>query len=294
MNIVYCCKSGTSGNDDEGAIEHALRVLGHAVVRVDETSDMIPLKGDLFLFHKLPLGSPAHALLPKVRDHMPTTCWYFDRVRDDDPACERRTVQRLEWMGRTTPHTTFLFCTDGDWARETGAEWLRQGADERWWTFNPVANEPAHRRKILMTCNIHGRRGEFFRHVKGHLGPRLKHYARGLYRNRLASAVGAASAVVAPPTPVSDRYCSNRIYTVLACGGILVHPVTAAIAEDYSDGSHYLGYTTADVAVGWCRDILREPELWDDMRRTARERTWTHNLYRHRLERLLAVVRGKV
>src|SRR5437762_2659363 len=104
MKILYVAKHGSGGNDDEGAITHALRVLGHEVDCVHEDYDRRPTgvnpfarPRDLVLFHKWNDFDQLRALSG------PKCFWYFDLVECDDPSLRRRCRQRVEWMSRTIP-----------------------------------------------------------------------------------------------------------------------------------------------------------------------------------------------
>lgn len=300
MRILYVCKAGVEGQDDEGAIEHALQVLGHRVDRYDERGSFVPVDADLMLFHKLPEGSEWFAMLDVVRQHMPVACWFFDRVRDQDPDMVGRTMQRVDWMTAVMPHLTHLFCTDGDWVHEVNtrplgtkppAYWVRQGADERWWDYvvYATARRPC---KVLLTCNGSGsQRQQFVRWCKKQWTSGLYYQSRGLYRHSLVLACRHASTTLAPPTPVSGRYCSNRAYTVMAAGGLLLHPHTSSLANHYPAGGpqFYQDLEELPDAVEYWHN---NPGKRADVTQHAREQTWQSHLYRHRLEEILGLVFG--
>lgn len=128
MRILYVAKHASGDNDDEGAIAHALEVLGHSVVKVQESRrqridghqgilrviqrESMGKPIDFCLFHKWEVVSE----IAEVSRHWPCVFWYFDLIaNDDDPTLALRMQQRRRWFYDVIPHCTTAFLTDGDW-----------------------------------------------------------------------------------------------------------------------------------------------------------------------------------
>jgi len=141
--IGYVAKHDSGGNDDEGAIHHALTVLGHDVQRLREKKGYMARKipsVDFILFHKW------HGPVALRGLTTPKVFWYFDLVEYPDTTLESRNQTRREWMRSIIPHVDLGFCTDGDWvAKDTTSKlfWLPQGADSRMTGFGtPLEDHP--------------------------------------------------------------------------------------------------------------------------------------------------------
>ncbi len=186
MNIVHVGKFGqVRSNQDEEAISHAFRMLGHQVTDLHESEARSDLaSADLLLFHHWDDAEAvrrARPLFPRI------ACWCFDLIEwPSDPTLERRCEQRVRWMDRILPHVDACFCTDGDWAAK--------------------------------------RRESFIQEMRHRWGSRFHHVERGVHGAQLAELIARARVVVAPDSPVTDRYWSNRVYNALGLGAFLMHP----------------------------------------------------------------------
>ncbi len=301
MRVAYIAKHGSGGTDDEGAIEYALKMLGCDVVRVNERS-MYPKspwdperdvgKVDLVLFHHW------HdcQMLAKMWSGIKKVCWCFDLIDwPQDLTLEPRSVRRREWMGRVTSVVDHCFMSDGDWvAKDTTGKlhWLPQGADER----IVGRDESALKTHDILFTGIGlgggAQRESFVLEMIGKYGGRLNVINKGVYREELRQQIGQSRIVVAPDSPVTERYWSNRAYNTLGFGGFLLHPYCEKLAEQYEDGREIVYYDDRQhmhKLVDWY--------LQDDAARTrigqqALERTRAQHTYRRRCEILLATVQG--
>lgn len=299
MRIVYVAAHDAGLADDEGAITHALRELGHTVYPVRErvgqrAAAHLADRPDLLLFHKWEDVNTIH----QFRGVCPRAFWWFDLVDWPDPTLAGRCEQRRAWMTRVTPHVEFGFLSDGDWALRDPAKYrfLPQGADGR------VAGRGEARCgncgrggwdvPILFTGIRRGGgqgREDFVDHMRDRYGDRFRHVERGLYREELRDAVASARFVVCPDSPVTDRYWSNRLWNAAGFGGFVLHPWCAEATRFYAP---------EQVKFYRDRDHLHEVinRYWDlpaereEVRAAALGRTLKDNLYRHRCEQLLAAV----
>lgn len=320
MKILYLAKLDAQDNQDEIAIAYALSKLGHDVVRVHEKRrHRTPQQqaflesgaADLCLFHKHEVVSELAALAKR----MPLCFWYFDMVRSvvNDPSLLKRSETRVRWMYDVVPHVVAGFCTDGDWVESMNADpsgpafigdklvWLMQGADERYVGFGRIDGvKEAVSAPILFTgMKHHGRdRANHVDHlqeryredfqVMGDGGPRRRKHGR-----ELADAFASTEVVVAPNGPNTDRYWSNRVYLTLGLGGFLIHPYCAGLLDHYTHDQLVM-YRSVDECDELIDFYRRHPEGRFEMRAKGYARTVLDNLYRHRCETLLQVVKERV
>jgi len=294
MRIIHVARHGGHDNDDEGAISYALEQLGHSVVRLSEScslEDVDSLDADFILCHKwenLPLVS-------KTRH--PVACWYFDLLfGDGDPRL--RMHLRRAWAGPMASVCTLMCCTDGDWVSQdrTGKlRVLRQGADER--KIGPGTSGRV-RHKMVFTGVILGlRRRQFVKEVSGryplHVVGGRGYYDR-VHGRDLADLLATYDIAVAPDSPVTDRYWSNRVYLTLGFGGFLLHPYAADLTKDYEPGSELVMYRNMDEFFELA-DYYLEHE--DERRRIANAgyaRTVSNHLYRHRCAELVKMMEERL
>lgn len=276
--MAYVAKHGSGGNDDEGAIAHALRQLGHEVLPIAESNPK-PVEADFTLFHKW---------YPPSSWPTPLVFWYFDLVDYPDPTLAGRNRQRRDWMDAVIPRCVAGFCTDGDWAKRCGLHHLPQGADER--RVGYYDDGVVKTGKYLLTCSTKGGRGReaFVSEVRTKYGHDLIHVQNGLHGRQLGYMVGAAKVVFAPSEPVTDNYWSNRVYNVLGFGGVMLHPWSQGLM-------HHIAHPGIVTFYGGMREFHDRVEMLSSMtgeerlaRRLAaikcvRER----HLYRHRCEELI-------
>lgn len=291
MRILYAAKHNQTTNtqDDEGAITHALRELGHAVYTLDEKIPSLasPQSFDLMLCHRI---SEKSELLSWSKGRHPVACWYFDQVNS---------AARRFWIDAMRRRVDYLFVTDGDYqvtAPDDGCPviLLRQGADERWWASEPKGG-PDMTGKVLMTASI-GKSEQRVRQIiqlKTKLGDRFVHYKKGLYGDSFRRAVSTADMVIAPEWPSTDRYWSNRVYVTLAAGGLLLHPTCADLTRihggEYRDGRHLFDYLRSDVFSTFDQ-ISRLKLDTEYVKQEGRKHTFENHLYRHRLQILINTV----
>lgn len=293
MRILYVGKHGSGGNDDEGAITYALEVLGHTVITVREQEassvDLDSIKADLLLCH----GWHDLRTLSAVKS-MPKSFWYFDRVNDPDQSLVNRNNHRMSWVSEITNIVDIGFCTDGDHvAGDTSGKlhWLTQGADERVVGRGVATDRNAP--PILITASVVNggdRRRRFIADFKERWGPSVRVVEKGVHGRAMANLIASAKVVVAPQHPSSDRYWSNRVYQSLGFGAVLIHPNCDHLREHYGDSvSWYRSEGQLDKLVTWELG-LKHNDSWLN----GYEYTLHHDLYRHRVKRLLATVKEKL
>lgn len=296
MRILYVARAGDHGNEDEAAITHAFRELGHEVERHPE-SQLLPLRviadHDFVLFNKWHNVESLKTLEGLTR----RIFWYWDRVDDPDPTLFRRSEQRKRWMADVMPCVDLGFCTDGDWAARHPDKlvWLPQGADGRKAGFGtPPAGGPDIDVLFfgsVVKCGTG--RESFVREMNDRYGRRFVH-AQGVYGRALADLIARAKVVVAPDAPVSDRYWSNRLYVALGYGAFLLHPYSEAVVSQFGGMALPYYFSRPDLhdrivyytgPLSGCRRGIAE---------RGHRRTLEAHLYRHRCEELLRVVKERL
>lgn len=286
LTIVYVAKHGSGGNDDEGAVAYALEQLGHTVVRVHESAaggiDR-ETYGDFLLCHHW------HALLYLERVRIPKVFWCFDLI--DWPGGGLRHEQRRRWVAEMTRICDVGFLTDGDWVARAASpklNWLPQGADERPLPVKAGYLELPRTTDVLFVGGLGYGREKFVAELRKKYGDRFRHVLKGCHGAALADEVRQAKIVVAPDSPVTDLYWSNRVYNVLRLGGFLIHPWSDGLSGHYNP--YLLTYRPGElieVIDRWLPDDAARQKV----ARVGYQWTMQRHTYRHRLEILVAKVR---
>lgn len=311
MKILYYAKHGAHDNEDEDAIAHAFRQLGHEVTCVQETDGENPDlttgsdKFDFCLFHKVSA--------PRV--NCPRVFWYFDLMEYDERECAAarenprfqklaetwyvRGENRRRWAAAVEPDCLVAFYTDGDWAAKDPVRrvHLTQGADERYAGFGtptgerfaPVLFTGMRTHGVLRARNVEAletRYGGRFQAFGHH--PRFRRHGRAL-----ADLFATTKIVVAPEGPSSDRYWSNRVYLTTGLGGFLLHPHCSELVKQYPQ-EILPTYRSQDELFDLIDYFLANDEVREGVRREMHEHTVRHHTYRHRAEEMVRIIRERV
>lgn len=302
MRILYLARFGQRhSNQDEEAIAWALADLGHEVIRVDEPASRgrrhanpaayVRTRADFILFHHY--GDWAQL----SRFPHPKVFWLFDLVHWPDPALAGRNAARAAWLQRATEVCAVGFCTDGDAvARDTSGKlvWLPQGADGRLCAAGSSRGTAAD---VLFTGIGRGgglAREQFVHAMRARYAHNFLHVERGIHGRPLADLVAACPLAVAPPAPVTDRYCSNRVFLLSGFGACLLHPKCEYLRGCYEDGREIVYYDGMDDLHARVAHLLSRPEERSRIAAAALARTLAEHTYRHRVERLIAAVKGRL
>lgn len=301
LKILFVAKHDCGDNDDEGAITHALRELGHYVVTLHERASgdaavELSKHADLCLFLKW----NGWEVIPHL--HCPATFWYFDLVDAGEDGLAERTVRRLDWFKRTLRVVPLAFCTDGDFAAKHPDQlvWLMQGMDERHAgrgepgmhvTGNPdiifTGIQTHSLQRITHINELHAHYGSRFLAFGNH--PRQRRHGR-----TLSNLFAAVPIVLAPDAPVSDRYWSNRVYLTLGMAGFLLHPYCAGLAEQYEDGTDLVFYRNRKECIDLIDFYLSDAAKRREISEHGYQTTLRKHLYRHRCQDLIRTVRERL
>ena len=304
MRILYLAHHNNGHNDDEGAIGYALEILGHEVVRFEESTAGISRKKfgniDFILGHKFSTFSQ----IARLNRIAPYVFWYFDLVNTkSDPSIASRDRKRIAWMNATRRVASLGFCTDGDWVRDAPSSQklcdlvsLFQGFDER--LYVPV-DDPERKKEKLFDIYFGGtlqncgrRRQQWFDDMKNTYGKSFRHSVEA-FREDCRDEVDQSVISIAPDFPVTNRYHSNRVYNFCGYGAAFLHPYSERLAKDYKNREEIIFYNSRADMFEWIDDLLSDPEESFQMGQKAQERTLRDHLYRHRCERLIEVVRDR-
>lgn len=312
MKILYVAKHNSGDNDDEGAIAHALRELGHEVICVNENwyhyeGQPAPssVQADFCLFHKWPTLNFAEFKQMKI----PRVFWYFDLVKapQTDPTLRMKTKARVEWMQLFAPRCAVGFCTDGDWAEywneyhKTPDKLLKlsQGMDERY--IKPLEsqlNVTSWENELLFTGTPHHgvQREIWCKKMQQTYGSDFKikgsSYTR-FHHEALRDLLLTTRITLAPDGPNTNKYWSNRVYHLTGYGAFLLHPYCSELERDYPPGTLEM-YRDFDELKNMIKYYRDNPIQREEMRIKTHQQTVKHNLYRHRLVKLLDIVRERI
>lgn len=295
MRIVYIAKHDSGGNDDEGAITHALTELGHDVQRVREDRGVAACRMccDFMLFHHW------NDLVAINRFKVPRVFWYFDLVKTDDPLLHKRIAPREAAVRRVTDCVDLGFLSDGDWVNQdtTGKlVWMTQGVDER--TISLMEHDPAVTLPpILFTGSVIGERRQ--RHIEALQQRYTDQFSiigdgvPRLHGGKLAYVLNNTRITIAPDGPSTDNYWSNRVYLTTGMGGFLLHPSCSRLREQYSP-EELVCYDTREHLFELIDEYLEDHVKREKMRRAAYSKTVECHLYRHRCAQLISTVQERL
>lgn len=293
MKIAYVAKHQRGGNDDEGAITHALRALDHRVYCVPEELGkmVLQLVPDLVLFHKWQdVDTLRQVRCPKV-------FWWFDLVSATDRMLVSRCTPRVQWMQRIVPYVDAGFLSDGDFVRSSHSSklhWLTQGADERYVGLHEpfplsLESEASGTLPLLFLGTEKGgtKRAAFLRHMQSTYGSSFTHIREGVHGEPLRRLIAESQVVVCPSGYVTPHYWSNRVYLMLGYGACVLHPYCEDLTQHYAHDRHLTYYTDLENLDSKVQYLLDHPEERVRMKMEGLAHTRAYHTYRHRCVELL-------
>lgn len=300
MKVLYIAKHEQSvSNDDEGAIADALTKLGCEVTCVRETGNKeLGVGFDFALFHHPQNLRRVQAV------KCPKAFWCFDLVDYPDSTLADRCEKRQRWASRMTELCEFGFFTDGDHVARVNdpkVRWLPQGADQRRLgrrrnESKAVSSAVASGCDLLFTGISRGGAGRqsWVDEMQRVYGPKFNHYFSGKHGRVLSELVAGARIVLAPDSPVTNRYWSNRVYLTLGCGGFLLHPYCAGLYAHYDDKVHLVYYRSRAELHDLIRFYLDRQDLAMSIAQAGLARTTMHHTYVNRCQELLRIVKERL
>lgn len=249
MKILYFTNTEDPKYGFTKDIESSLQKIGHIVDVVNDRNFDIKLlmlkaaKSDLFLFHQGGIYTDNiinyQVSLERLRQILTgikckKVCWFFDKgwfLND----------QTLEEI---IPLTDFTFLNDDAWARRHKYEnvfCLHAGAGKA------LKGKPRkeYQCEIAFYGEVYNFRKPFIELLKRNFGSKFKVFSN-VFGQDLADLIASAKMIFVPVQPNNDFYWDNRIYQVLAQGGLIIYPRLFGLGEEgFISGKHYIGYKMA-------------------------------------------------
>jgi hypothetical protein len=201
-------------------------------------------KSDIFLFHgqivapdditQMMMLERITVILDAIKSPCKKVMWFIEKVW----ANRGVTVDRL------LPALDLVFFTD-----ET---FVRRMKEEKIFPLHPAAPHKFLKGKfnkdlscdIAYVGNLYGTRINEYEFLKDKFGEGVKFFDNRFGQD-LADLCVSAKVIVVPNFPFDDFCWSDRIYTILAYGGLPFHPRTYGLTEEgFIDGIHYVDYQT--------------------------------------------------
>jgi spore maturation protein CgeB len=130
--------------------------------------------------------------------------------------------------------------------------------------------------------------------MKASYGNRFRHVPNSLHQRELAEEISKCRIVVAPDSPVTDRYWSNRVYLMLGFGAFLLHPYCTDLAKEYVEGKELVFYRDRSDLHDKVAYFLAHPEERLAIAQAGYERTLRDHTYTKRCERLIELVQAGI
>lgn len=283
MNILYIGKHYQKNNDDEGAITKSLEMYGCTVKRLNVTSletDKKTMDGlyDFVLFHKIPLEYVQY-LYGKQK----LVLWYFDPLLKGFFAHD-------QYVNEVTKYTNWAFITDGDyvgWRNENRIVHMPQGFDD---FDKEIDIQPQEKLPVLFIGHSHvigyEKRHQYIQYISMSF-PAMHWNQYSIFKDDLTNVCQSTKVMLGLP-PVTNKYCSNRVYLLGGRGACLAHPRSKMLEEQFGDSIMFFG--SAKDAVDKINYLLQNDNLRLKMRYKIRDIVMQSHCYHHRIKQILEYI----
>ncbi len=244
---------------------------------------------DVFLFHaQIPTADEVTQMLIVERIQLvlrsvkcKKVLWFMEKV----------------WMGKAQIIERLL--PEVDCAYFADETWTRRIKEEKVFALHPGAPIKSLRGKFKpeLLCDIayigqmYGVRPREYEFLKEKLGDAIKFYDNK-YGQDLADLCASAKVILTPRFPFDDYYWSDRIYTYLAMGALVVHQRSQGLKDEgFEDGKHFFEYERDQDLIALLGTLL-EPGAEKTRKLVAKngkEFVKAHT-YRERVEQILKAV----
>lgn len=199
-------------------------------------------KCDAFLFHAL-IPETNELYIQLMVERLTTAleamtckkiCWFLDRI----------VGTKMKIVTTLLPFVDHMFIVDGTWARRF--------ENDRIHVLHPAASEKIKKGKkvkelecdVAMIGSLYGERIKNFEFLKSKFGDNFKFFDDKFGKD-FSNVCASAKVVFVPQYPFDDFFWSDRIYNILASGGVCIHPRAYGLTEEgFVDGTHYIDYYT--------------------------------------------------
>ena len=244
---------------------------------------------DVFLFHALiPETNDLYIqlMLERIVEMLEgMTCkkvlWFLDKVAGS----------KMKIITNLLPSVDYLFVADGTWKKRFDHEKL--------FVLHPAASEKLKRGivkedlkcDIAMMGSLYGERFKQFEFLKNKFGDKFNYYDDKFGKD-FSNACRSAKMVIVPQYPFDDFYWSERVYNIMASGGLCIHPRTYGLQEEgLVDGEHFVDYYTEQDLFVTLTMLLDKKS--DKVRKAISEmgRLWaTQHTYSERLKEMFNII----
>lgn len=290
MRVVYVARHGGHGNCDEDAIAYVLRSMGHEVICIPQQygTKAVSEHCDMLLYHKW----FDTRTISKHNGKAVRVAWHFDLLR---PPGDRRLAISV---ARQANVSDLVFATDGDWINSKNLKyrnkvyWLPQGADER--VVGAAVAEHCTYPLMFAGSNSLGQgRRDWLAEVVSRWDGKLMHLNR-FYRRDLAYKIATTKVVLAPDSPGSNYYWSNRVYLMLGFGAFLLHPYYEGLASQYVENKEIVCYRSREEMHDKIAYFIEHESERKAIAAAGLERTKREHLYRHRVTKIMQLVEERL
>lgn len=249
MTITYFAHIKNENRENDEDILQALKKLGHKVYAIDDRDfdhqKVVDTanKSDLFLFHKGGVNEDTeleHELTLLNLQNMlkdikcKKAFWYVDKVYKG----------REKWISSIFQFVDAGFLVDETFLRRRkypNLYSLKQGCP-----IKPLKGKknPIYECDIAYIGGTYSEaRKRFVSEMSKYYGDRFRVY-NNVYGQDFADLCVSAKMIVSPDYPIDDFYWGDRIYRVMGCGGLMVHPNSHGLKEQgFINGYNFIGYT---------------------------------------------------
>jgi len=183
------------------------------------------------------------------------------------------------------PKTDMAFLSDGTWIKRF---------DTRNIHFLPPAGtkfkggaKKEYECDVAFIGKIYSRRKELYEHLKNNFTDKFKVF-NNCFEKEMASLCKSAKIIVSPMFPFDDFFWSDRIYTVLANGGFLIHPRAYGLTEQgLKEGEHFIPYTKEDEIVNLIDLFLKSKKERIRIAKKGQEFVLANHTYDKRIKEIL-------
>ncbi len=240
-------------------------------------------KSDLFLFHaQVPAVDDITSMLMVERIETilkSVTCkkamWFMDKV----------------WLGkgmvieRLLPHINYAFFSDETWVRRMNEDVL---------PLHPAAPieqikgtyKPELACDIAMVGSMYGTRPKEYEFLKDAFGEGVKFFDNK-FGTDLADVCASAKIMFIPQFPFDNFFWSERMYSYLSMGGLVVQQRTYGLKEEgFLDGEHYFEYEKEQDLVALLNSLLDSEEIRKQVAKNGQDFVKKHT-YKERILELI-------
>jgi hypothetical protein len=197
-------------------------------------------KSDMFLFHGS-IGEYDDLTFAMILNRISVlldsikckkVMWFFDKIIGS----------RIKIITTLLDKIDYIFVNDDTWLRRFDSDKifpLHMGCPDK---FYKGKFDPELECDVAFVGNLYGERIKMYEALKKKFGERFKMFD-DQYGKKFADLCKSVKVIVAPQFPFDDFCWSDRIYTTLSNGGVMVHPRTYGLEDEgFKEGEHYFSY----------------------------------------------------